>query len=100
MVTRKKKIPIGPIGPDVDLEVEDIRDSRGRRIDQAYVDQVVAKASTVGRPSLTGAGRRSPHVSFRVPATVRAQAEAKAKAEGKTVSQIAREALERYVASP
>lgn len=94
-VARRKKQELGPIGPDVDLDVEDVRDSQGRRIDAEYVDRVVARA--VGRPSLTGVGRRSPHVSFRVSESTRAAAEARAAAEGKTVSQVAREALERYV---
>lgn len=30
------------VGPDVDLDVEDIRDSRGRRVTADYVDAAVA----------------------------------------------------------
>ncbi len=85
------------LGPDVDLDSENVRDLHGRRIDDAYVQRVVEQARTVGRPSLTGPGQRSPHVSFRVSADVRVRAEARAAAEGKSVSQIAREALERAV---
>lgn len=93
----KAQPEIGPIGPDVDLSCEDIRDSGGRRIDDAYVARVLEQARAVGRPSLTAPGKRSPHVSFRVSADLRARAEAKAAADGKTVSQLAREALERAV---
>jgi hypothetical protein len=99
MATRKKICPGPIVEPDLDLEVEDVRDSRGRQIDQAYVDKVIAGARKVGRPSLTAEGQRSPHVSFRVPTAIRAAAEAKAAAEGKTISQIVREALEHYVGS-
>ena len=31
------------LGPDVDLEKEEILDSEGRRIDEAYVKEVVAE---------------------------------------------------------
>lgn len=55
---------------DADLEQEDIRDSRGRRITQEYVDAAVADVHEKigrGRPSLTAAGHRSPQVTFRLP---------------------------------
>jgi len=89
------------VGPDVDIEVEDVRDSEGRRIDQDYVDRAVADARAQtgrGRPSLTGGRAHSPHVSFRVPADVRAKAEAQAVREGRRVSDLARQALEEYLA--
>lgn len=88
-------------GPDIDLEDEDVRDSRGRRITQAYVDGAVddAHRQVRGRPSLTGPGRRSPQIAFRVPAELQADAEKLAAQRGKTVSQLAREALESYVAA-
>lgn len=51
-----------------------------------------------GRPSLHGGAGRSPQVAFRLPAQTRARAEALASARGITVSQLAREALERELA--
>ncbi len=48
-----------------------------------------------GRPSL-GKGV-SPRISFRVPDRLYAKARARAKKEGRSVSEIARDALERYV---
>lgn len=51
-----------------------------------------------GRPSLHGGTGRSPQVAFRIPAQTRARAEALAHARGITVSQLAREALERELA--
>jgi len=43
-------------------------------------------------------GRRSPQIAFRVPAELQAGAEKLAAQRGTTVSQLAREALETYLA--
>ncbi len=51
-----------------------------------------------GRPSLSG-GQNSPQVTFRVPSQLRAKADLRAAREGRTVSEIARDALERYLAA-
>jgi hypothetical protein len=51
----------------------------------------------VGRPSLDGGGT-SPRLSFRVPRELYDAAAERAIAEERTVSAVAREALERYVA--
>jgi len=51
----------------------------------------------VGRPSLDGAGA-SPRLSFRVPRELYDAAAERAIEEERTVSAVAREALERYVA--
>ncbi len=48
-----------------------------------------------GRPSL-GKGV-SPRISYRVPDRLYAKAKARAKAEGRTVSEVARDALDRFV---
>lgn len=88
------------VGPDVDLEGEVVLDSRGRRVTNAYADAAAADALAkvgAGRPSLTGPGQVSPKVEFRVSPALRAKVEQRAAAEGKRVSDIAREALERYV---
>ena len=81
-----------PIGPDVDLAKEVILDERGRRITPQYVKRVVRAARKPGRPSLEEG--RSPAIAFRLPRELRRRAEALAASEGKTVSQLAREALE------
>lgn len=91
-------------GPDIDLKSESVLDSDGRRIDQAYVDELVDAAheyldQRAGRPSLTGKARHSPQVTFRVTPELKARAEAAARARGTTVSQLAREAFERFFAT-
>ena len=88
--------------PDVDLAAEDIRDSKGRRITQEYAERAAADALASvgrGRPSLTGTKAHSPQVNFRVTPELRAKAVAEAARQGRRVSDVAREALERYLAS-
>jgi len=89
--TPPKVTPSTPIGPDVDLSQEVVRDAKGKRVTQQYVDDVVKQARR-GRPSLDSG--RSPQVAFRLPPALRARAARVAAAEGKSVSQLAREALE------
>jgi predicted HicB family RNase H-like nuclease len=87
-------------GEDVDLEVEVVRDRQGRRLTEEQVSELADEAVSrvrAGRPSLSGARKASPQIAFRVPDELQARAEAKAKARGMTVSQFAREALERAV---
>ena len=87
--------------PDADLQQEDLRDNRGRRITQDYVDAAVADVQEKlgrGRPSLSASGHRSPQVTFRLPSDLRERAEAQARQEGTRVSDVARRALEEYLA--
>ncbi|MFC9693532.1 CopG family transcriptional regulator [Kribbella sp. NPDC056951] len=87
-------------GEDVDLDVEVVRDGRGKRITEERAAELAEEAVVrvrAGRPSLSGSRKSSPQIAFRVPDELQARAEAKAKARGMTVSQFAREALERAV---
>lgn len=93
----RTRIP-APEPAEVDLDAEEIYDSQGRRIDQAYVDDVVAYAHEVltrpvGRPSLTGASQHSPQVSFRLTPQMKQQATRLAEKRGLSVSSLARQAL-------
>lgn len=95
-------------GPEVNLDHEDIRDRHGNRITAEYVERALAdildgnvpvQPSEVrrGRPSLSGGPAHSPQVTFRLPDQLHRQAVDAAEREGKTVSALAREALERYL---
>jgi hypothetical protein len=89
-----------PIGPDVNLDDQDIRLTDGSRLTHQAATQIVADARhSAGRPSLTGPGKHSPQVSARVPAELREAAEQRARSEGKSVSQLIRELLERHLMS-
>jgi hypothetical protein len=99
-------------GPDDDADYrpgidQSLYDSRGNLIDADYVDRVSREAEIgydveglepvrVGRPSLSDSGD-SPQVRFRLPAATRAEAADVAAREGKTLSQLAREAVEAYL---
>lgn len=52
-----------------------------------------------GRPSLSGQGTHSPHVSFRVPAELVERLDEQSKAEGVSRSTLARRALAMYLAA-
>ncbi len=91
---------------DVDLD-DDVVTVKGRRLTEAGAEQLaqdtLAEARRrnliPGRKSLTSGSTHSPRVQFRVPEAVAAQAHDRARTEGKTLSELAREALLRYLAS-
>ena len=88
-----------PIGPDVDLDAEDIRLADGNRLTEHGASETAAELRRRGgRPSLTGEAAISPRIVFRVTPSVRDRAAEVAAREGKTLSQLAREALEARVA--
>ncbi len=86
---------------DVDLDVEVVLDRKGERLTEARAREMAAAAlrelGLRGRPSLSGERRKSPQISFRVPQRLAKRAEKVAAEEGKSLSQLGREALERYL---
>jgi predicted HicB family RNase H-like nuclease len=98
---------IGPdaVIEDVDLDEEDIRLPDGTRLTEQRAGQLAQEALAEirrrnlvpGRKSLSGGSVHSPRVQFRVPEEIRERAEQRAAAEGKSLSALAREALERYL---
>jgi predicted HicB family RNase H-like nuclease len=89
-----------PIGPDVDLDAEDIRLADGTRLTDQGASEIVEEVRRRGgRPSLTGEAAASPRIVFRITPSVRDRAAEIAAREGKTISQLAREALEARVAA-
>lgn len=99
-------LPDGPIevelGPDVDLDAEVVLDRNGRRYDDDYVAEIVEGAHEYvvrrGRPSLSGrAGAASPVLHTRVSPELRGRVTRRAKIEGKTESELVREALEAFL---
>jgi predicted HicB family RNase H-like nuclease len=102
-VTKRTPPPVTsttPIGPDVDLDRDDVRLADGTRLtEQKAADIVDEVRRRGGRPSLTGRAAVSPRIAFRVDPRVRDSAAQIADREGKTISQLAREALEARVAA-
>ena len=86
----------------------DLKTMKGTKLSKAAIDKLAAEAEAgfdlkkakrhrVGRPSL--AEGESPRISYRVAPALFKSAKKKAKSEGRTVSEVAREALQKYVAS-
>jgi predicted HicB family RNase H-like nuclease len=102
-----KDYVVGPeaVIEDVDLDDEEIYLRDGTRLTEQIAEQIAADTIAEirrrnlipGRKSLTGGSVHSPRVQFRVPENIRAQAEQRAAAEGKSISALAREALEHYL---
>jgi hypothetical protein len=106
MSKQKRKISIEiegieyELGPDIDLDAEEVRLSDGTRLTEERAARwgiEVASRPPGGRPSLGEPGHVSPRISFRVSERTRERAEHRARAEGKTISEFAREVLERYL---
>lgn len=90
------------VGPDVDLDATVVRDRQGQRITEARAQEIAEEVlervgRRRGRPSLGESAGTSPAVSLRLPAGLRAKTLERAAAEGKSVSVVVREALERYL---
>jgi hypothetical protein len=87
-----QKTPKSKSGTEIDPKVADALASEA---EHGY-DLSRATRRRVGRPSLGGRGA-SPRVTFRTTPELYRAAQRRAKAEGRTVSDLAREAVARYV---
>ncbi|MGH3549437.1 MAG: ribbon-helix-helix protein, CopG family [Pseudonocardiaceae bacterium] len=91
------------LGPDIDLDAEDVRRPDGTRLSEHAAQQLASEAITTGRrgrPAVdpdVSPGERSPRVTFRVPAQTRRQLEQRARDQGRPVADVLREAVERYL---
>jgi len=88
------------VGEDVDLTKDEVRLKDDSRLTDERAAEIAEETlrRRRGRPSLAGDEETSPRVSFRVPEQLRRTADERARREGRTVSDLAREALERYLA--
>lgn len=88
----------------------DLKSRKGMKLSKATVEKLASEAEAgydlskakrqrvgPGRPSL--AEGESPRISYRVAPALFDRAKKRAKAEDRTVSEVAREALQKYVAS-
>lgn len=88
-----------PIGPDVDLAVDEVTTADGHRLTDEVVAGLVEEARTAGRPSLTAPGERSPQVTLRLPASLLARLDAEAHRRGVRRSVVVRDVLTEHLAS-
>lgn len=88
-----------PIGPDVDLDQEDIRTADGRRLTAELAGGIAERALTEarrGRPSVSGGAVRTPNLTIRVPMALRVRLQKIADAQGRRVADVGRDALADY----
>ncbi len=80
----------------IDLDQEDYRVD-GEKLTEAKAEQLGEEIAgrLIGRPSLSSG--RSPQIAFRVAAEVKAALDRLARERGTTPSEVAREALEKYL---
>jgi len=89
-------------GGSIDLDAQDVRLADGTRLTEAGAQELAQQALRAagrGRPSLTAPGERSPQLRLTVPEQLREGLRARADVEHRSVSEVAREAIERYLAS-
>jgi hypothetical protein len=77
-------------------DTSDVSDESEVSSDMTPVDEPV-RLHRRGRPSLSGDHSESPQITFRLPPELRAQVEVIATREGRRMSDIARDALQRYL---
>ncbi|MGH3094515.1 MAG: hypothetical protein ACRDMV_00770 [Streptosporangiales bacterium] len=89
------------LGPDTSIEDVDLNEEEthyhGKRLTEETLDELRNRNLVPGRKSLTGGAVHSPRVQFRVSKNIQEEAIRRAEAEGKSVSALAREALEQYL---
>jgi predicted HicB family RNase H-like nuclease len=97
----KRTTKLGPIGPDIDLDKEEVYLSDGTRLTEAEAEafskRVLEQARRRGRPSVSEVTVRTPNLTVRVPPDVRAALESIAERQGRRLADVSREALSEYV---
>lgn len=101
-MARKRTVKLGPVGPDIDLDKEEVYLSDGTRLTEAeaeaFSERVLTQARRRGRPSVSEVAVRTPNLTVRVPPDVRAALERIAKAQGRRLADVSRDALTEYAA--
>ncbi|MBN9607688.1 MAG: hypothetical protein BGO26_09480 [Actinobacteria bacterium 69-20] len=91
------------IGPDIDLDVEEVFLDDGSRLTEARAAALAEHAmlriheSRSGRPSLSGERRSTPNLTVRVPPSTRQALQEIASRDGRPLAEIGREAFDEYI---
>lgn len=97
-MSREKLFPEVVDGGDIDLDTEEVRAPNGTRLTEADAERTAEDVlQGAGRPSLTAPGQHSPQVTFRLPEEVKESLEQIASEQGRSRSDVMRDALAEYV---
>lgn len=106
--TSTAKVAEYPIGPDIDLDKEEVYLADGTRLTEARAEQLGEEIMERhykaigrpfvprGRPSLSGGSTHTPALTVRVPAATRQDLEDIATAQGRRLADVSRDALTEY----
>lgn len=92
------------IGPDIDLDAEDVRLDDGTRLTEELAAKIAEEAvaehpARRGRPTITGAATHTPKMTIRVAPETRRALEVIAAKQGRRLTDVSRDALSEYVAA-
>lgn len=100
-MAKKRPVKLGPVGPDIDLDKEEVYLGDGTRLTEAGAEalsqRVLKQTRRRGRPSVSEEATRTPNLTVRVPPEVRTALERIAEAQGRRMSDVSRDALVEYV---
>lgn len=90
---------LGPIGPDIDVDEEEVRAADGGRLTEKLACRIGEEATGPhrGRLSVTGQPARTPNLTVRVAPAPRDALEAPARAEGRKLADASRDAFDEYI---
>ncbi len=95
----KYAVPSDATVRNIDLDRE-VFVHRGERLTEERAEALVEEAPEQlpgrGRPSLSSKSQKSPQIGVRLPPDIRLRLERRAESERKSLSQLAREAIEHY----
>lgn len=102
MSRRTSKVTLPPVGPDIDLDEEEVLLPDGTRLTEAKAGEMAEEAMQrhyreCGRPSITGGRQHTPAMTVRVTTTTRTALERIAEAQGRRLADVSRDALDEYV---
>lgn len=99
-MTPKQQARRYTLGPDINLDQEEVLDGTGKRITETRAAQMAEYALgrvRRGRPPVGGRPGRTPTINVRVAPAIKASLQEFAAAEHRALSDVAREALAEYV---
>lgn len=104
MSPRHRDVQLPPIGPDIDLDTEEIYLPNGQRLTNERAEEMAEEAMAYhcrvrgrGRPSITGEKEQTPNLTVRVKPATRAALEKIAATQDRRLADVGREAFDEYI---